>query len=247
MREQIRADIDAAVSFEFVMKKFYQRLQSLGYTIERRGSFLRVRPYGYNKFFRLDKLGAGYTEEDIQERILQNARQRNWIPISFYKPTLQEKPKGLYALYLHYCYLLDAIPKVIPKNPEAYAAIKEDVRRARMYSEHAKFLGKYNLNTTDDLSQHEQKVTSQIDALCKEWQTLRNKLRWIKDAEQMQPIREQIYAISGKIKPLRKELKMCRDIYARSTAIEKTVNQIEFPQETEKAKATFKENFYEDR
>ena len=67
-----------------------------------------------------------------------------------------------------------------------------DVRRARMYNEHAKFLGKYNLNTTDDLQQHEQMVDAQISALCKERQALRNKLRWMKDTEKMQPIREEM-------------------------------------------------------
>ena len=149
---------------------------------------------------------------------------------------MQEKPKGLYALYLHYCYLLGTVQKTVPQDPEVYAVIREDVRRARMYNEHAKFLGKYNLNTTDDLQQHEQMVNAQISALCKERQVLRNKLRWMKDSEKMQPIREEIYAISAKIKPLRKEKKMCKDIYERSTAVARTVEQIEFPKPPEKTK-----------
>ena len=134
MRDQIRADIDVVARREFTIKNFYNRMRSLGYTIEQRGEFLRIKPYGYDKFFRLDKLGKGYTEEDIEARIRNNAHNRQWTPIPYYQTTLQEKPTGLYALYLHYCYLLGAIPKVIPKSPEAYAAIKEDVRRARMYS-----------------------------------------------------------------------------------------------------------------
>ena len=105
-----------------------------------------------------------------------------------------------------------------------------------MYNEHAKFLGKYNLNTGEDLQRHEQMVDAQISALCKERQALRNKLRWMKDSEKMQPIREEIYAISAKIKPLRKEQKMCKDIYERSTAVARTVEQIEFPKPPEKAK-----------
>ena len=68
MRDQIRADIDAVARREFTIKNFYNRMRSLGYTIEQRGKFLRIKPYGYNKFFRLDKLGTGYTEEDIEAR-----------------------------------------------------------------------------------------------------------------------------------------------------------------------------------
>lgn len=128
IREQIRADIDAVVGFEIMPKRFYQRLQSLGYTIERRGKYLRVRPYGHNKFFRLDKLGTGYTEADIQERILQNARERNWIPIPFYKPILKEKPKGLYALIcttatcsVRYRRSFRKIPKPMPRSKRTFA------------------------------------------------------------------------------------------------------------------------------
>ena len=236
MRDQIRADIDAVANNEFLSKNFYNRMRSLGYTFERRGQYLRIKPYGYNKFFRLDKLGAGYTEEDIETRIKKNAIERKWTPIPYYQPTLREKPTGLYALYLHYCYLLRAIPKVIPKNPEAYAAIKEDVRRARMYSEQAKFLGKYGLDTKDDLIQHALGIREQMNALCKERQKLRNKMRWMKDSAEMQPIREQIFAISDKLKPLRKEYAMCKDIYDRSDDIEKTVERVEFPQIVQQAR-----------
>lgn len=249
MRDQIRADIDAVARQEFIIKNFYNRMRSLGYTIEQRGDFLRIKPYGYDKFFRLDKLGAGYTEDDIEARIRNNARARQWTPIPFYQPTLREKPTGLYALYLHYCYLLGAIPKEIPKNPEAYAAIKEDVRRARMYSEQAKFLGKYFLDTKDDLIRHALKVRAQMEALCKERQKLRNKMRWMKDPAEMQPIRDQIFAISDKLKPLRKEYAMCKDIYDRSDDIEKTVERVEFPQlvEQERQKAALKKNGREER
>ena len=249
MRDQIRADIDAVAKGELLTKYFYSRMQSLGYTFERRGQYLRIKPYGYNKFFRLDKLGAGYTEEDIEARIRNNARARQWTPITYYQPTLREKPRGLYTLYLHYCYLLGVIPKVIPKNPEAYAAIKDDVRRARMYSEQAKFLGKYGLDTKDDLIQHALGVREQMNTLCKERQKLRNKMRWMKDPAEMQPIREQIFAISDKLKPLRKEFAMCKDIYDRSDDIEKTVERVEFPQlvEQEKQKAALKKNGREER
>ena len=249
MRDQIRADIDAVAKQEFIIKNFYNRMRSLGYTFERRGKYLRIKPYGYDKFFRLDKLGSGYTEEDIEARIRNNARARQWTPIPYYQPTLREKPRGLYALYLHYCYLLGVIPKVIPKNPEVYAAIKEDVRRARMYSEQAKFLGKYGLDTKDNLIQHALKIQAQMNTLCKERQKLRNKMRWMKDAAEMQPIREQIFAISDKLKPLRKEYAMCKDIYDRSDDIEKTVERVEFPQlvEQERQKSALKKNGREER
>lgn len=249
IRDQIRADIDAVANYEYIIKYFYNRMRTLGYTFERRVQYLRIKPYGSNKFFRLDKLGAGYTEADIEARVRRNAQTMEWKKIEHYKPTLQEKPKGLRALYLHYLYLLGAIPKVIPKNPEAYAAIKDDIRRARMYSEQAKFLGKYGLNTKDDLIQHALKADRQIKALCKERRVLWNKIRWMKDPEQVQPIRDEIFAISAKIKTLRKEFAMCKDVYDRSASVERTVMLIEFPQllEQEKQKSAPKKDGREGR
>ena len=129
---------------------------------------------------------------------------------------------------------------MIPKNPEAYAAIKAADRRARMYSEQAKLLGKYFLDTKDDLIRHALKVRAQMEALCKARQKLRNKMRWMKAPDEMHPIREQIFAISDKLKPHRKEYAMCKDIYDRSDDIEKTVERIEFPQAVQQAREASK-------
>ncbi len=234
-RRQIRDDIDAVVKSEFILKRFYSRMRELGYTFEYRGQYLRIKPDGYNKFFRLDKLGAGYSEKDIEERLRQNAINREWGVIPRYKPTLRERPKGLYALYLHYQYLLGIIPKKIPDNRAAYVALKEDVRRARMYSEEAILLGKYSINTAEDLKRRVDTVQDELAALTVARQRLRNKLRWMKDDAEKQPIRDEISKLSAQMKPLRKELKLCQDIAERSGVVEQIVTAIEFPQEKQRA------------
>ena len=72
-------------------------------------------------------------------------------------------------------------------------------------------------------------------------------MRWMKDPTEMQPIREQIFAISDKLKPLRKEYGICKDIYDRSDDIEKTVERIEFPQTVQQAKEANKKDTRGDR
>ena len=116
-----------------------------------------------------------------------------------------------------------------------------------MYSEQAKFLGKYGLDTKDDLIQHALGIREQMNALYKERQKLRNKMRWMKDSAEMQPIREQIFAISDKLKSLRKEYAMCKDIYDRSDGIEKTVERVEFPQLVQQAREANKRDTRGDR
>ena len=76
-----------------------------------------------------------------------------------------------------------------------------------------------------------------------------NKIRWMKDTEQVQPIRDEIFAISAKLKTLRKEFSMCKDVYDRSAAVERTVMLTDFPQllEQEKQKAVPKKDGREEK
>ena len=226
-RDIIRRDMDIAIKHCLRMQEFYNLFQSLGYTLEWRGKYLRIRPDHSTKFFRMDKLGEGYIYEDVQARILDNARNQRIIPYAPYKP--KEKPKGLLALYIHYCYLLGELPKQKPNNREAYAVIKEDVRRARMYNEEAKLLGKYNINTAEELSLFTEGLSKKFKGLAYQRAKLRNKLRRMHDTEQMQPIKDEISQLSLQMAELRKQMRLCEDIAARSGVIERVVNTIDIP------------------
>ncbi len=227
VRGIIRRDMDIAIKHCLRMQEFYNLFQSLGYTLEWRGKYLRIRPDHSTKFFRMDKLGEGYTYEDVQARILDNARNQRIIPYAPYKP--KEKPKGLLALYIHYCYLLGELPKQKPNNREAYAVIKEDVRRARMYNEEAKLLGKYNINTAEELSLFTEGLSKKFKGLAYQRAKLRNKLRRMHDTTEMQPIKDEISQLSLQMAELRKQMRLCEDIAARSGVIERVVNTIDIP------------------
>lgn len=226
-RDIIRRDMDIAIKHSLRIQEFYNLFQSLGYTLEWRGQYLRIRPDNSTKFFRMDKLGEGYTYEDVQQRIKDNLLNRRIIPYAPYKP--KEKPKGLVALYIHYCYLLGELPKQKPNNREAYAVIKEDVRRARMYNEEAKLLGKYNINTAEELSSFTEGLSNKFKEFAYKRAKLRNKLRRMHDTETMQPIKDEISQLSLQMADLRKQMKLCEDIAARSGVIERVVNTIDIP------------------
>ena len=226
-RNIIRRDMDIAIKHCLRIQEFYNLFQSLGYTLEWRGQYLRIRLDNSTKFFRMDKLGEGYTYEDVQQRLKDNLLNRRIIPYAPYKP--KEKPKGLVALYIHYCYLLGELPKQKPNNREAYAVIKEDVRRARMYNEEAKLLGKYNINTAEELSLFTEGLSNKFKELAYKRAKLRNKLRRMHDTETMQPIKDEISELSSQMANLRKQMKLCEDIAARSGVIERVVNTIDIP------------------
>ena len=227
VRGLIRRDMDEAIKHCFTYPQFAATFQSLGYTLEWRGKYLRIRPDESTRWYRMDKLGEGYTYEDVQRRLRENGMRRSFTP---YKPyTKREKPKGLAALYKHYCYLLGILPKEKPNNREAYAAVREDVKRARMYSEEAKLLGKYNINTAEELSSFTENLSGRFVTLAKERAALRNRLRRMHDSVEMQPIKDKISELSRQMAVLRREMRLCEDIALRSGAIEAVVNTIDVP------------------
>ena len=227
VRGVIRRDMDIVINHCFNLKQFMTEFQALGYTIEPRGKYMRIRPDQSTKWFRMDKLGENYTFERVKERLRENDRTGYFVQYERFPK--REKPKGLYALYLHYCYLLGALPKVRPNNKEAYAVIREDVRRARMYNEEAKLLGKYNINTAEELSLFTKNLSGKFTALAKERAGLRNRLRRMHDTEEMQPIKDKISELSSQMAQIRREMKLCEDIALRSGVVDMVVNTIEIP------------------
>lgn len=60
------------------------------------------------------------------------------------------KPKGIRALYYHYCYLL----KFYPKRNEQYKLsphMRAEVRKMEHYSQRNRFLSKYKIATLKDI------------------------------------------------------------------------------------------------
>lgn len=229
-RGNIRRDIDIAIECNTSTKYFYRTMESLGYIFERRGSFLRIRPDNGKKWFRLDKLGEGYAEEDIADRLEENFyanRRKFYQP---YRPQAFEKPKGLRALYIYYCYLLGALPKTKPQSQYAYDVMREDKKKLQKYSAQADLMGKHGIDTVEDLRAFTESINDRHKELATERAKLRNRLRRMHDSEQMQPIKAEIGKLTDEMSKLRKDIRICMDIAERHGVVEYVVNTI-FTQE----------------
>lgn len=225
-RGNIRRDIDAALECNISTKYFYRTMESLGYIFERRGRFLRIRPDNGNKWFRLDKLGEGYTEEDIIRRLEENfyANRRQFYQP--YRPQAFEKPKGLRALYIYYCYLLGALPKTKPQSKAAYDIMREDRRKLQKYSAQADLMGRHGIDTVEDLQAFSASIHANHQALAEKRAKLRNKLRRMHDSEQMQPVKAEIGRLTDEMSKIRKDMRTCLDIAQRHNVVESVVNTI---------------------
>lgn len=65
---------------------------------------------------------------------------------------------------------------------------------------------------------------------------LRNKLRWMHDAEQMRPIKEEISRLSDEMAKIRKDMRICMDIAERHGVVEAVVNTIFAPEQKKNEK-----------
>ena len=232
-RGNIRRDIDIAIECNTSTKYFYRTMESLGYVFERRGSFLRIRPDNGKKWFRLDKLGEGYTETDITERLEDNfyaSRRKFFQP---YRPQAFEKPKGLRALYIYYCYLLGALPKTKPQNQAEYDVMREDRKKLQKYSAQADLMGKHGIDTVENLHTFTESINAKHKALAIERAKLRNKLRRMHDSVQMQPIKAQISKLTDEMSRIRRDMRTCLDIAERHGVVEFVVNTIFAPEQRE--------------
>ena len=75
-RSIIRDDVDVAVKSSITFQQFVRSLKDKGYEVERRGTLLRLRPPGKERFVRFATLGENYTEEAIVNRILRQQGKR---------------------------------------------------------------------------------------------------------------------------------------------------------------------------
>jgi hypothetical protein len=127
-RGMIRQDIDAAILASTTRQGFVKELRSMGYELKftkKNGEPLKypgLKPPGAKGFFRFHKLGADYTLDAIDFRLLNkyvkldpfSKEDRRLVAqhrAQHQPPAYQKRSTGLRGLYLRYCYELHIIEK----------------------------------------------------------------------------------------------------------------------------------------
>lgn len=236
-REQLRNDIDQVIyevgKETYRMEYFFERLENIGYIVEKRGRYWRVRPDEANRFIRFDSLGENYTEEKIRKRMAGQFYANLEPPRQFvYKK--RERATGLCGLYLHYQYLLGNLPKTHVNDPSAYATLREDAKKMQRYSDEADMLGRNKIVSVTDLQQYANTQSDRLKTLLQSRQKLRNKLRCMHDGDEMKPIKDEIHALTKEIKKVRYQLELAKDVAERSEVVLYISLTFEYEQECAK-------------
>ena len=242
----LKEAIDYAVDHSKTMKEFEYALKEMGYSYNLSPSrkYWTVIPKGYEKPIRLKNLGEEYTNVRIEERIKSN-RDR-WADIQPFQrqtyksrqyclPTREHKIKrkgGLQGLYLYYCYRLGYLPKYKKQNTSRlHYLLKEDLMKLDRITDEVRLLGKYHIDTAEQLFSYQSSMEEKIKTLTDDRTHLRKKLRTKMDDGQLSEVREKISEISDELKTLRKEVKLCGGIAERSKVMKTNLEVIRAEEE----------------
>ncbi len=217
-RTAIRTDIDDAINSSLTWKQFVSAMTKKGYTMRFDRKYATLKPQGKERYVRFKTLGERYTPNAITQRILQpklaqiygDVQRQNYRTYE-YKPFVLHKNSSLKALYYHYLYLLGAFPKK-PHQRVPYA-LKQDIYKLDKRIAQLDFINDNNIETREQLAVHSEKATQEIEVLTKQRQALYHK----------NSAKEEIAPITQKLKTLRKEVKMCKEITEHSQQMEQNL------------------------
>ena len=244
LRGFIRKDIDNAIKGSMTTKDFYENLESLGYELKlytQDGKWLSypsLKPPGAKGFFRFHKLSKGYDLDTIEQRVWRNGYPKHEYfnkeerLIQDYRrdnpPPFYRKHSSLYRMYIRYCYELHLIEKHPLAATRVSQHLREDLIRLERIDAETRLMGKYNIETHEDLFAFQKGVKDRMSELYdmrKELHILVRKLNMKGEIAEAESMKEQIAAVTKELAKLRKQMGLCDDIINRSA---KTREELEW-------------------
>lgn len=223
-----REDVREAANFSRRPYYMEEYLQRKGYITDFTGKHWKLRLPQYEHFTRLDTLDEKWTPEYFQRNMGARAIYGNRRAEITYPPQMPQnlkewfqpfqKTSHIYRLYLHNCYLLGYLPKNTDYKPTS-PYLKEDLRKLDEFSEQVRYMGKYHIETLDDLYADRKNIEGSMKGLIETRTKLQNKIRRASPAEK-EILRAEKSKVTEQIITLRKQLKFNKGIEERSVKIQ---------------------------
>lgn len=219
-RTAIRQDVDDAIRQSLTWRQFLTVLTRKGYEVRMGRKYPVLRPLGKERFVRFKTLGARYTPEAIQTRILYPQTHRPYVrkPPTVQRGRLRGNPKprrkltGLRALYYRYLYELGALPRK-PRYPSY--VVRQDARKLDQRIRQMEFLSRNGIDTLAQLEIYRQDLQTKIGQLL----TKRKQLPKTVEAD------AQRGQISNALRQLRQEERLCRKIAEHSIEVQQHLTE----------------------
>ena len=235
-----RQAIDEAVSLSLNIEEFKYELSKRGYNyrFDPQRKYWTITPPGGRKPIRIHKLGNDYSRESIERRIYDNdpsvrterLRQQYRQPNNYNLRRRIDRimgRSGLEKLYLRYCYELGYLPKYQQNPTKLHILLKEDLLKCDQYSEQAKLLSRYHVDTEKDLSDLMESIEGSIKEHSLDRDDFRRTARRVLPESEISDAKDRIKDLTAEIRELRHELKVCGDIQQRSGHVRENLAAID--------------------
>ena len=242
-----RQAIDEAVALSLNIDEFKSELRRRGYNyrFDSQRKYWTVTPPGWKKSIRIHQLGPDYTRESIERRIYENdpAVRTERLRQSYRMPNHYNLRRridrimgltGLEKLYLRYCYELGYLPKYRQNPTRLHIVLKEDLLKCDQYSEQAKLLSKYHVNTDEDLSLLMERIDVKMQELSSQRDERRLIAKRVLPAAETDKAREEAKELTREIRELRHEAKVCREVQDRSGHVRENLEIVDRDRQKEK-------------
>lgn len=241
LSQMLRDEIDLVIRDSFTFPDFLNLLEKKGYAVSKNPNrkYLTVRPPGAKRNFRLDRLGEGYTVEDIKRRIHKQQRAILEGRVSVYHPlpvrryrfagswktVRKKKITGFYALYLRYIYLLRRYKR--PTRKRISYEMRREVLRLERYQAQFLYLHEHGISTVDQLMERQAEIEQEIQQRTELRQPLYTKRRYETDEKINEELSREIDRQTASLRELRKERTLCKRIEQQVPGIQQNLREFE--------------------
>nr|WP_316622886.1 relaxase/mobilization nuclease domain-containing protein [uncultured Ruminococcus sp.] len=239
----MRQAIDYAVDHSLSFKEFKAIMSDQGYVmnLDENRTYWTIRSVNSKKCVRMVRLGEEYSNQEIQRRIYDNSYRSAWQRNREYYADRKEmryfQPKrivfsgsfkrtkkytGMYALYLHYCYLLGKLPRHHQRKPLS-PEMKEAWRHLDRLSDQVRLISKRDLHSLDDVGGFVKETDSSIREIAAARQKIYNKLRRCDDDDKRTELLSRRDDCTALLKQLRKEKRIAETIIEDNPKIKENI------------------------
>lgn len=249
-----RQAVDEAISKSFTLKDFDRLMAEMGYkcSFDPNRKYWTIIGKGWKRPKRLYKLGENYTNERIMERIRENSyavkfarftEPQKQIKVYRLKGSLSGARKigGLRGLYLHYCYKLGILPKGRKQNyAKLHYLLKDDLMKMDAITKEARLLCRCHIDTAEQLLSYQGSFKTERDELTEQRKGLYSQSRKA-SGEEKEAVKARLSEITERMKFLRKEVRLCGGIEARSDTLKEKLQVIRADENGQQRKELMKD------
>ena len=215
--------MDDAIARSLTWKQFVQAMELKGYRMQFGRKYPILQPPDKTRPVRFKTLGTRYTPQAIRNRILyprwryptERPQPNVWRGRLHGAYRKARKLTGLRALYYRYLYELGALPRK-PQRPSY--VVRQDIRSLDKRIRQMEFLAHRGIDTLGQLDDYRQEREKTVADLLAERRQLHR-------AEPDDAVQARLAQITQILKPLRRDIRLCRQIAVQSVQMQERLRQ----------------------